>query len=203
MYFAINKEGRRPVGSRLQWVRLQENGIFVHCEESEGHGVLIDGEIFHVQGRQKIDRPTIHLTWRDDAPAQMAMASIAFVTLAESGQIDDVTAAEHADQFCDWAYPVDYTIGQIRRFRGQLFRCIQAHTSQADWTPDALPALWVQISNPGEEFPEWSQPIDAHDAYQRGDRVTHDGRRWVSEVDNNVWPPGVHGWVEWPEDSHA
>lgn len=197
MYHAINRELNKTIGTRLQWVRLQENGTFVNCDETEGHGVLIDGAIYHVRGRQIIDRPTIHLFWRDSAVAQMAMANIAFVTLAEARQIDDITAAEHAEQFCEWGHPIAYTVGQIRRFRGQLFRCIQAHTSQEDWTPDATPALWVRIGDPGEEWSEWSQPIGAHDAYMRGDRVTHNERRWVSDIDNNVWSPGVHGWTEW------
>lgn len=61
---------------------------------------------------------------------------IMFVTLTESGSIDDVTAAEHADLFTPWAYPVNYSVGQIRRYTdGKLYRCLQAHTSQADWTP--------------------------------------------------------------------
>ncbi|MFR8334436.1 MAG: carbohydrate-binding protein [Oscillospiraceae bacterium] len=62
---------------------------------------------------------------------------IVFTTMAEAGNIDDVTAAEHADLFSPWAYPVNYTAGQIRRYTdGKLYKCLQAHTSQADWTPD-------------------------------------------------------------------
>ena len=133
---------------------------------------------------------------RAQEEARARAASIAFVTLAETGQLDDVTTTENTDLFIEWAYPIAYTVGQIRRFNGRLFRVAQAHTSQADWTPDATPALWVLIGDPGEEWPEWAQPIGAHDAYMRGDRVTHNGGRWVSDIDGNVWPPGVHGWTE-------
>lgn len=122
--------------------------------------------------------------------------SIAFVTLAERGDIDDVTAGEHADMFAPWASPVAYKVGDIRRYDGDLYRCIQEHTSQTDWTPDAAVSLWVKIAAPADEWPEWSQPIGAHDAYQTGDKVTHGGQHWVSAVDNNVWTPGVYGWEQ-------
>ena len=125
-----------------------------------------------------------------------AVAAIAFVTMAEAGQIDDVTAAEHAIQFASWAYPVEYKAGQIREHAGKLYRCLKDHTSQQDWTPDVAASLWVSISDPAEEWPTWSQPIGAHDAYQTGDKVTHAGKHWISTADNNVWQPGVYGWAE-------
>lgn len=66
-----------------------------------------------------------------------AAASIAFVVLAEGGQIDDVTATENVEQFAPWAYPIAYKKGNIRRYGSDLYRCNQDHTSQADWTPAA------------------------------------------------------------------
>lgn len=126
-----------------------------------------------------------------------ATASIVFVTLAESGSIDDVTASEHASTFAEWQSGVSYKVGNIRRYgEGLLYRCIQDHTSQDDWTPDAAVSLWVNISDPAEEWPAWSQPVGAHDAYQTGDKVSHNGKHWKSTVDNNVWEPGAYGWEE-------
>lgn len=123
--------------------------------------------------------------------------SIAFVTMAESGQIDDVTATENASQFSPWSYPIAYVVGNIRRYSdGQLYRCIQDHTSQADWTPDTAVSLWVKVGDPAEEWPEWSQPVGAHDAYDTGAKVTHNGKHWTSDVNANVWEPGVYGWTE-------
>ena len=74
-----------------------------------------------------------------------------------------------------------------------MYRCVQGHTSQRDWTPDATPALWARGYSP-EEVPEWVQPTGAQDAYAKGDRVRHAGRVWESELDANVWEPGVYGW---------
>jgi hypothetical protein len=128
--------------------------------------------------------------------AQSAVASITFVALAESGGLDEVTASEHAELFAEWAYPVAYTVGQLRRYNGTLYKCVQAHTSQADWTPDTAASLWSVAADPAEEWPAWSQPIGAHDAYAKGAKVSHNGKHWTSSVDSNVWEPGVYGWTE-------
>lgn len=133
------------------------------------------------------------------ADAVSTTSGIAFVAMAEAGTIDGVTAGEHADLFSPWAYPVNYTVGQIRRYTdGKLYKCLQAHTSQADWTPDTAVSLWVSISDPAEEWPEWSQPLGAHDAYSKGAKVSHNGKHWISDLDANVWEPGQYGWTEAP-----
>lgn len=124
------------------------------------------------------------------------VSTIAFVTLAETGVIDDETATEHTDLFSPWVEGIAYEVGNIRSYEGDLYRCVQAHTSQSDWTPDKVPALWTKIGDPTEEFPEWSQPVGAHDAYAKGDKVSFGGKHWESTVDNNVWQPGVYGWNE-------
>lgn len=123
-------------------------------------------------------------------------AAIAFVALAESGQIDNVTASEQPLLFAAWEPCVSYTVGQLRRYGDALYRCIQAHTSQTDWTSPSTPAMWAVTSNPEEEWPEWGQPLGAHDAYAKGAKVTHNGKHWQSAVDANVWEPGVYGWTE-------
>jgi Carbohydrate binding domain. len=128
--------------------------------------------------------------------AQSAVTSITFVALAESGGLDEITASEHAELFAEWAYPVAYTVGQLRRYNGTLYKCVQAHTSQADWTPDTAASLWSVAADPAEEWPAWSQPVGAHDAYAKGDKVSHNGKHWTSNVDSNVWEPGVYGWTE-------
>lgn len=126
--------------------------------------------------------------------------SIAFVTMAEAGQIDDVTATENASQFSLWAYPVAFKEGAIRRdpLDGNLYRVNagQGHTSQEGWNPSLTPAMWTKIGDPAEEWPDWSQPIGAHDAYSAGDKTSHNGKRWTSDLDGNVWEPGVYGWTE-------
>lgn len=77
-----------------------------------------------------------------------------------------------------------------------LYKCLQAHTSQESWKPSLAPSLWVRIDDPSIEWPEWRQPTGATDAYPKGAKVSHNGKHWVSDVDANVWQPGVYGWTE-------
>lgn len=108
--------------------------------------------------------------------------------------LDDDEAETVAILFEDWHTGVAYAVGDRRTYEGLLYRCVQAHTSQDDWTPPAVPALWVRTST--EEWPEWIQPTGAHDAYSAGDKVSHNDKHWVSDVDANIWEPGVYGWSE-------
>ena len=96
--------------------------------------------------------------------------------------------------FPDWEDGKAYAVGDRVKYDGLLYRCVQAHTSQSDWTPDITPALWVRTST--EEWPEWIQPTGAHDAYNTGDKVSHNEKHWISDIDANVYEPGVYGWAE-------
>ena len=129
-----------------------------------------------------------------------ATTNIAFVVLAENGTIDEVTAGEHMSVFAPWEPDIDYVVGNLRVYPEtgdqKLYKCVQAHHSQSDWTPDVAVSLWSTASDPAIEFPDWSQPVGAHDAYNTGDKVSHNGKHWVSEVDANVWEPGIYGWNE-------
>ena len=108
--------------------------------------------------------------------------------------LDDEQAESVTILFPEWEVGKAYAVGDRVRYDDLLYRCVQAHTSQADWTPPAVPALWVRTST--EEWPEWIQPTGAHDAYNKGDKVSHNGKHWISDIDANIWEPGVYGWAE-------
>lgn len=110
---------------------------------------------------------------------------------------DEVALTTPAVLFDAWsADGVAYVKGDIRQYDGLLYRCIQAHTSQSDWTPSAAVSLWTRIADPTQEWPEWIQPAGAHDAYAKGAKVSHNGKHWISTADANVWEPGAYGWEE-------
>lgn len=148
--------------------------------------------------REKDSKPTGARLDRNEA-AQDTVNSILFVTLAEDGLIDSVTAGEHIDLFSPWGSGIAYESGKYVSYNGKLYRCITAHTSQDDWTPDAAVSIWQQIADPSDPCPPWSQPIGAHDAYDMGARVTYNGQRWQSTINANVWQPGVYGWETYTE----
>ena len=124
----------------------------------------------------------------------ISIASLSFVNLAVKGDFDDATITKYADKFPVWASPVNYAAGDIVQYDDKLYRCLQAHTSQESWTPDTAGSLWKEIGDPTVEYPEWVQPTGNIDAYPLGAKVSHNGQRWVSAIDNNVWEPGVYGW---------
>ena len=113
-----------------------------------------------------------------------------------SSWTDDADALECIELFPYWDSRIgkEVILGERVQYEHLLYKCVQAHTVQADWTPDKTPALWVRVSV--EEFPEWMQPTGAADAYNLGDKVSHNGKHWVSTADANVWEPGVYGWEE-------
>ena len=91
---------------------------------------------------------------------------------------------------------VQYTAGQRVQDDGILYTVLQAHTSQPDWKPAAAPSLFAKVLIPDPSVvPEWEQP-DSTNPYMKGDKVKHNGKTWVSLIDNNVWEPGVYGWTE-------
>ena len=89
----------------------------------------------------------------------------------------------------------------IVRYNNALYRCLQSHTSQASWTPEASPSLWVLIDDPAIEWPEWKQPTGAHDAYSLGAKVSHNGKKWISQIEANTVEPGTDDryWKEYSE----
>ena len=120
--------------------------------------------------------------------------SIAFVKMAEKGEIDEITASEHMEMFLEWTTNVKYTTNTLLQYEGLLYRVIQEHTSQADWTPDTTPSLYKVLGIDENGIVFWSQPISQPDAFMLNDEVMHNDLIWVSDYDNNVWEPGVFGW---------
>ena len=96
----------------------------------------------------------------------------------------------------EWEPGLDYSAGTIVKYGSKLYEVLApGHTSQADWIPDATPALFKKIVPEGV-IPEWIQPTGSYDAYNTGDRVTFNGLMYESLIDGNVWSPEVYpaGW---------
>lgn len=128
----------------------------------------------------------------DEATTLRAILNEKAVTFTDEEALDNMI------YFKLWQEGVAYKVDDRIRYDEKLYKCVQAHTSQADWMPSATPALWVVISL--EEYPEWVQPTGAHDAYAKDAKVTHNDKKWISTIDANVWEPGVSGWDEIVEE---
>ena len=110
--------------------------------------------------------------------------------------LTDTEALTGIELFPQWKTETAYGVGDRVQYEGHLYKCVQAHTSQDDWTPDVSVSLWSEVSDPSQEWPEWRQPQGAHDAYMQGDKVSHNNKHWISTMDNNVFEPSIYGWDE-------
>ena len=115
-----------------------------------------------------------------------------------SASLPDADAIEAAELFPAWAIGVAYSVGERVQYDGKLYKVVQAHTSQADWTPDKTPGLFAEVAAPGE-IPVWKQPTGAQDAYNKGNKVWYPDVNttvYESVIDSNVWSPNDYpqGW---------
>lgn len=113
-----------------------------------------------------------------------------------SASLPDIDALDAVELFPNWKTDIEYEVGDRVRYEDTLYKCLTAHTSQSTWTPPDSPSLWVRVDDPHVEWPEWVQPVGSTDAYMAGDKVSHNDKHWISDVDANVWEPGVAMWTE-------
>lgn len=111
-----------------------------------------------------------------------------------SDHMTDEEAIDNAELLPKWEADKQYTTGQRVTYNGVVYKVLSDHTSQATWKPTEAPSLFAKVLIPDNNtIPEWEQP-ESTNPYMIGDRVSHNGKTWESEVDNNVWEPGVYGW---------
>ena len=137
------------------------------------------------------------------ADAQTAMLRTAMRKFVRIDELQPEDIADLVGLYDPWIADEAVAVGDIRSYDGKLYKVVQAHTTQADWTPDATPALWTEIAPPetedGEEIvPDFVQPTGEHDAYKTGDKVLFEGKIYESTIDANTWSPADYpeGWKE-------
>lgn len=111
--------------------------------------------------------------------------------------LSDEDALDAINLYPSWKNNHEYTeVGERVRYNGVLYKVLQPHTSQSAWTPSEAPSLFAKVLIPdANKIYEWEQP-DSTNLYKAGDKVTHNGKTWISDIDNNSWEPGVYGWSE-------
>lgn len=133
------------------------------------------------------------------AGGSLTEAQIAYT--AKINEVPDNVAVYIPEVYPKWnPNNIKYTEGYRLQYNDVLYKVIKDHTSQADWVPDVTASLYAKIltSTTGEILP-WEQPLPTN-AYQLGDRVSHNGRYYESTFNgNNVWEPGVVGEEYWKD----
>ena len=203
------------------WVLKQSNGSFGLCSEKEAEGMVIEGTVYHVDGFPEIEGAETVSVVRVDSGIY---ASNLIALLQNPDDLENAEQFRKAVQmlaatlteeqalviplvYPEWATDQAYTAEDIVAYGensvgdAQLYKVVQAHTSQADWTPDETPALYDAFGLDDEGYPIWSQPTGAHDAYSTGDIVDYNGTLYISLIDGNVWAPDVYpaGWEIYTE----
>lgn len=124
-----------------------------------------------------------------------------------AASLDDEKAMEVATIYDPWAVGKSYAVGEFVTYGEngvgdpQLYKVVQAHTSQADWTPDAVASLFVAIGLDSAGYPVWSKPTGSHDSYNAGDIVDYTGTLYRSIINGNVYSPDEYpaGWEVYVE----
>ena len=123
--------------------------------------------------------------------------ALVMLAVKQARQItDDEEALQVQCLYKQWDKQIgkDLQVGEYIQYEGQLYKVLQSHTLQEQWTPVAASSLYakVLVDPTGETILEWQQP-ESTNPYMKG---KHNGKVWISTIDNNVWEPGVYGWEE-------
>lgn len=126
--------------------------------------------------------------------ARTASTSAIMCRIAHTREDTDVLADDRfitsTTGMPNWKPGEQVGIGAIRAYEGSNYRCVQAHRVQGNWAPPTTPELWALEPPEGVEWPAWQQPTGAQDAYVFGQKVSHNGKNWISQRPANVWEPG-------------
>lgn len=140
-----------------------------------------------------VDSEYITIPYDPDMTAEKAYKTVK--TLPEFEEADDA--------FDEWnGNSVKYSKGDYISYNGKIYKVLQSHISQPDWTPVEAVSLFLERPDPRIDYAEFIQPTGAHDVYNQGDKVTYNGSKYESVIDNNAWSPDTYpaGWKK-TEDS--
>lgn len=177
---------------------------------TQGPTCIVNGREVSLEEFMKIQEITLAVIQGEEAEARAAESQLKLIVPLDATQILaaiirakpevlDGVSPESVNRMTnvidDWNGGAhEYKTGDYVTYGGLVWRCLQAHQSQESWAPDVSPSLWAKVLTDAETVLPWEQPSSTN-PYMKGDRVLWDGKVWESEVDNNVWMPGVYGWT--------
>lgn len=204
------------IGSPV-WVKMQENESYGLSDIENAQGIVVDGTVYHVEGLPDLEGvETVSVTQVDDGI--YADNLIALLTDIDNlknaeqfrkvvqmfaGSLSEEQAMEVSTVYPAWEPDHTYAVDDIFSYGAnsvgdpQLYKVVQAHTSQDNWKPGSgTESLYDAFGLDDSGYPVWSQPSGAHDAYNTGDIVNYNGTLYRSLIDGNVWSPDAYpnGW---------
>ncbi len=185
-------------------IQLDDDGYVIGYADHLDAGVTLPGSVEVEElpddytNYRYIDGQLQRDTGRVDKDAAQAIGLQMLRQLQTQVQTQAILASATDEQAYVMRYLYDeYEVGKAYkagdRFicNGKFYRVEQAHTSAAQWPPEASPSLYTEIADPAEEWPEWVQPTHAGNAYAIGDKVAHNGKRYISQIAANTTEPGT------------
>jgi len=155
-------------------------------------------QVFDHQGNVISETVVEVITYPTAEQSAIAAARLIVAPKIAAEELTGDDVEQYAGLFPDWEPGLVVQAGEVYRWDGTLVEVIQGHTTQADWEPDDVPALFkIHRSPTAETPPDWVQPTGAHDAYAIGERVTFEGQVWESVIDANTYSPTAYpaGWL--------
>lgn len=200
----------------LGWLEERKQTVIFKCYIDEDSDQIIkvtdrSGEPIkhydgHIPGRMPVDTCLVdewvyyvYIPYSKEELFERRVASqmsVAMQLCVQQADLTDEQALLVEALYPEWVSDTKYVTGCRVRYDDILYKVLQDHTSQDIWTPDVAPSLFAKIIIEDPDIiPEWEQPSNEH-PFMKGDKVTHNGKTWASDIDNNIWEPGVHGWTE-------
>lgn len=176
-------------------VYLKEPSI--HFDKIEGYEVSIDGDnlntfmlVFNEEKYSKFIKEEQVEQAKKDGEALLG-------SLIEKRVLANATDAEaYVMRFMYPEYVVGATYNKGDRFmwEGKFYKVISSDSfkSTEEWKPDISPSLYVEITDPNVEYPEFKQPINTETAYMKDDKITYKNEKYISLIDNNVYSPETY-----------
>lgn len=156
--------------------------------------LVTDKSLEQIEAEQQAYLDSLDAIW-DEQAAKRLLQKVATPILADEDNLTEQDIIDVAMLYPYYRAGKAYAVGERFRYELHLFEVIQAHTSQEDWIPTEVPALYKKFTTPGT-MAEWVQPTGAQDAYKTGDKVLFEGSTYESLINANVWSPAAYpaGW---------
>lgn len=168
---------------------LKISGYYVQFKDGENH-LLYDEEKYNKYSKEQQKRESI-------MKGEQLKQELTEKTVLNNASDEDAYVMRYL--YDEWSGDgITYKTNDRLMYNDKFYKVLQDHTSQADWLPDTATSLYVEIADPSIEYPEFVQPTGAHDAYAKGDKVTFEGKHYISLIDANVYSPTAYpaGWQE-------
>lgn len=185
----------------MYYKTINDRQVFSTCATIQLDGLWISNptkEQIAEAGWEEYIPPVVPPSPQTEPDLEQVMEAVKKILSTNTEALSDEDALNVAALYPTWASKVGAEVqsGERLWYDGKLYKVLQSHTTQSDWTPDATPALYTEVSI--EEYPEWVAPSGSETAYNTGDKVSYNGKHYESLIDGNVWSPADYpaGWKE-------